>query len=129
MVNPTPAADKQSVTVYYDGSCPICVREIGAYQNCAGADQLAWVDVSSTHRLGPAADLTREQALARFHVRRADGTLVNGGAAFAALWVSLPSLRWAGRLFQLPPFSWIIAASYNGFLHIRPHVQRLWQRL
>jgi predicted DCC family thiol-disulfide oxidoreductase YuxK len=129
MVNPTPSDDKQPVTVYYDGSCPICVREIGVYQKCAGADQLAWVDVSSTQQLALSADLTREQALARFHVRRADGTLVNGGAAFAALWASLPSLRWAGRLFQVPPLSWIIAASYNGFLRIRPQLQRLWRRI
>ena len=47
-------------------------------------------------------DLSRQQALARFHVRRADGRLVSGAAAFVSLWQQLPRWRWAARLAGLP---------------------------
>ena len=33
-------------TIFYDGSCPLCRREIGFYQKQIGADQLTWQDVS-----------------------------------------------------------------------------------
>ena len=40
----------RSLTVFFDGSCPICSKEINFYKMRAGADELSWVDaVSYTH--------------------------------------------------------------------------------
>ena len=36
----------RSLTVFFDGSCPICSKEIIFYKMRAGADELSWVDVS-----------------------------------------------------------------------------------
>ena len=36
----------KSLTVFFDGSCPICSKEINFYKMRAGADELSWVDVS-----------------------------------------------------------------------------------
>jgi predicted DCC family thiol-disulfide oxidoreductase YuxK len=104
-------------TVYYDGACPVCSREIAHYRTREGAERLAFVDVSAAG--DPAADLTREAALARMHVRRADGTLASGAAAFATLWQALPGWRWLGRLAALPVIAPLLELGYRGFLVAR----------
>jgi predicted DCC family thiol-disulfide oxidoreductase YuxK len=117
-------ANAPAATVYYDGACPICSREIAQYRKAEGADRVAFVDVaaSSGEALGP--DLTRDAALARMHVRRADGTLVSGAAAFAELWRQLPTLAWAGRIASSPLVLPVLEVGYRGFLRLR----RLWRR-
>lgn len=112
------------LTVYYDGGCPICRREIAGYRRVDGAERLDWVDVSSA---GPEAlgdGLTAEAALARMHVRDADGRLVDGAAAFARLWESLPRTRWLGRIAGTAPALLVLEPAYRLFLKVRP----LWRR-
>jgi predicted DCC family thiol-disulfide oxidoreductase YuxK len=118
--SPEPSATPRA-TVYYDGACPLCSREIGTYRRLRGADQLCWVDVSRQGTpLGP--DLTREAALARFHVRMGDGSLVSGGAAFVRLWASFPGLRWLAAIAARPPVSWVLEPAYRLFLRLRPRL-------
>ena len=93
------AKRKTPVSVYYDGSCPLCRREMSFYRKRRGAEAVAWVDVSRPCNLP--ADLSRAGAMARFHVRDANGRLVDGGEAFAELWKQLPGLRWVGLFFAL----------------------------
>jgi predicted DCC family thiol-disulfide oxidoreductase YuxK len=110
----------KSLTVYYDGACPVCSREIGVYRGCAGAERIAWVDVGAPDAAEKIADdLARDRALARFHVRAADGTLVSGAAAFAALWCALPAWHWLGRMASLPPITRLLELLYRGFLALR----------
>ena len=108
------------LTVYYDGACPVCSREIALYRRQPGAEACAWVDASAADPalLGP--DLAPGQALARLHVRQADGSLVAGARGFALLWQALPRLRWLGRLASVPPLPWVLDAGYALFLAARP---------
>jgi predicted DCC family thiol-disulfide oxidoreductase YuxK len=118
-----PTTTAPSATVYYDGACPICSREIAQYRKATGADRLAFVDVNASagDALGPG--LTRDAAMARMHVRRADGTLVSGAAAFAELWRQLPGLAWAGRIAASPLVLPVLEVGYWAFLRLR----RLWR--
>ncbi|MBX3507758.1 MAG: DUF393 domain-containing protein [Parvibaculum sp.] len=120
----TPHEDR-SCDVYYDGSCPLCRREIDFYRRREGARAINWVDVSKADYAGGDGAPERETAMKRFHVKRADGALVSGGAAFAELWVALPALRPIGILFRYPPFSWAITIGYRLFLPLRPWLQKL----
>jgi predicted DCC family thiol-disulfide oxidoreductase YuxK len=112
-----------ALTVFFDGACPLCSREIATYRRQRGADSMAWIDVSrcSLDELGE--DLDRDAALARLHVRRADGMLVGGAAAFAAVWQQLPAFAWVGRLASRPLVLPLLDAAYAGFLRLR----RLWR--
>ena len=115
-------ADTARTEVYYDGACPVCAREIATYQRARGAEGLCFVDVSKPDApLAPG--LTREAALARMHVRRADGRMASGAAAFAALWSALPGWAWLGRLAALPGIAQALELGYRGFLGIR----KLWR--
>ncbi len=110
--------------MYYDGACPVCRTEIAAYQRADGGDDLHWIDVTRCEagELGP--DLDRAAALARMHVRRADGTLVQGAAAFVEIWASLVRWRWVARLARIPGVLPLMELGYRGFLKCRP----LWRR-
>ena len=115
------AAKTQSpLTVYYDGACPVCRREIGFYQKRTGAE-VSYCDVAL--EACPAPDLTREEALARFHVRQADGALVSGAAAFLALWRETPGFRIVARALSVRPIVVLLDVAYTGFLRLR----RLWR--
>lgn len=112
-------------TVFYDGACPLCRREIAFYQGRQGADGVHWVDVSDAGTGEVAPGLSKTQALSRFHVRYDHGRLVSGGAAFAALWRALPGFRPLGRLFRIAPFAWLLERAYVAFLRIRPRLQAM----
>lgn len=106
-----------SCTVYFDGGCPVCTAEISWYRDRAG-ESVSFVDVNAVTT--PAQDLTREEALARFHMRLPDGSLVSGARAFIALWATIPSLKWAARLASVPPLPHGLELGYRTFLRLRP---------
>jgi predicted DCC family thiol-disulfide oxidoreductase YuxK len=109
--------------VYYDGGCPVCSREIAFYKNRAGAEAVDWVDASRIEPVSLGGDLSKRDALARLHVRRGDGTLVSGAAAFSEIWRVTPGFRWLGRLLSLPPFDTLAELAYRAFLIVR----KLWR--
>lgn len=109
------------VSVYYDGSCPLCRREISFYGKCRGAESVDFVDVSQPRNLP--SDLSRADSMARFHVRDARGRLVDGGQAFAELWKQLPAFRWLGLFFSFPAARWVLTLGYDAFLPFRPRIQ------
>lgn len=117
------SANEKKLTVFYDGACPLCAREIGFYQNRQGADTVTWLDVSALGAAVVSPGLSKDQAMARFHVLGPDGKLLSGGAAFAQLWRVLPGFRLLGRIGQTAPAAWILKHAYNGFLRFRPRLQ------
>jgi predicted DCC family thiol-disulfide oxidoreductase YuxK len=118
-------AQPAGLAVFFDGGCPLCRREIDFYRRRAGAEAISWVDISAVESDSVAPGLTREAALARFHVRRGDGSLVSGATAFAELWRALPAFRTIGRIAAIPPLPTLLEWAYRVFLPIRPTLQRL----
>ena len=115
----------EKLTVFYDGACPLCAREISFYRGRKDADDLSWVDVTGSSNGEVAPGLSRDQALARFHVIHPDGTLVSGGRAFADLWAVLPGFRALARLSRYQPLTWVLNRAYDLFLAIRPRLQTI----
>lgn len=118
----TPALEIPApVTVWYDGACPLCQREIALMRRLDGENRIAFADVSDPAVTCP---VDRTTALRRFHVREG-GQVLSGAAAFAAMWRAIPRLRWLGRLAQVPPVGLLLEGLYRMFLKVRPHLQRL----
>ena len=111
-------------TVYFDGECPVCSREIAMYRRQAGAEAMNWVDVAHCQPSDMGAGLSRDDALARLHLRRADGSLVSGARAFTQMWKALPRWAWLGKLMETAPGLWLLEAAYRAFLWLRPFWRR-----
>jgi predicted DCC family thiol-disulfide oxidoreductase YuxK len=112
------------LTVYFDGSCPLCRAEIAIYRRLPEADSMAWVDVSAGQDLG---ELSCSAAMARFHVRDGLGRLYSGAAAFSRMWRLFPGWRWLGWFTAWLHMSWASEGVYRLFLVFRPSLQK-WVR-
>ena len=120
---PAPPASCDTLTVMFDGACPLCRREVGLYQSLTPLETVAWLDVSEVS--AGLAPQDRARFMARFHVRQKDGRLLSGAAAFVALWLVMPGWRWLGKVASLPGVTPVLELMYRGFLHLRPYLQRL----
>lgn len=120
------AASPACTTVFFDGSCPLCRREISLYRRATPRAPVAWVDVSAGAPALPGgarcADL-----MARFHVQTPDGVLRSGAQAFIALWLLFPGWRWLGKFGALPGMGTVLETLYRLFLRVRPRLQRLFK--
>jgi predicted DCC family thiol-disulfide oxidoreductase YuxK len=117
------ADDTRKLTVYYDGSCPLCRAEIGHYRRQSGSEAMDFLDIAdATAQLGP--DLDRATAMKRFHVRESDGRLYSGAQAFTRIWTRLPAWRWAAQVARVPGGIALLDLLYRGFLPIRPALSR-----
>jgi len=111
-----------NVTVWFDGGCPLCRREIALMRRLDRAGAIAFVDVAGPDAACP---LDRAALLARFHAQEKDGPLVSGAAAFAAMWRAIPVLRPFGLIARWGPALWALERLYRAFLRVRPALQKL----
>ena len=110
------------LTVYHDGACPLCQREIALMRRLDRRGSIHFVDVADPANAG-SCPLAPADLLARFHALE-NGKLLSGAAAFAAMWRYIPRLRPLGYLARIPPILWLLELAYLGFLRIRPLLQR-----
>jgi 3-demethoxyubiquinol 3-hydroxylase len=115
-----------AITVFFDGGCPLCRREVGIYQRASVGLPVHWHDVNESEVALPVG-LDRETALSRFHVLKhgTEPELLSGARAFATLWTHIPGWKWLGAIGSLPIISPILELAYCFFLWFRPKLQQL----
>ncbi|MDA8952829.1 DUF393 domain-containing protein [Pseudomonadales bacterium] len=113
------------VTVWFDSSCPLCVREIRLFRRLDKRSAIDFIDVLS----GQACPLDEATLMARFHAQEVGGEVVSGAAAFAAMWRAIPLLRPIGLLMRFPIILSIAEIAYIAFLRLRPSLQRLVRKM
>ncbi len=118
------AADARQLTVWYDGDCPICTAEIGLMRRLDRRNAIEFVDLS----LPGACPTDLDARLARLHAQPRGGRMVDGAAAFVAMWRVLPSLRPLAVLASPAPMRWALERGYLLFLRVRPWLQAIARR-
>ena len=117
-----PVADPvSSVTVWYDGACPLCIREIALMRRLDKRGAIQFVDVAPESAACP---IERALLLARFHAQEPGGPILSGAAAFAAMWRAIPILRPLGLLARNGMVLAVLERVYIAFLKVRPALQR-----
>lgn len=109
------------LTLYFDGDCPLCAREIKILRRRAISSRLQFIDISSNAFDAEVLGFTFEQMQASLHAHFADGRWVTG--LDATVW----SWRAAGLGFWAAPLTWralrpLLAVGYRLFCRLRPHL-------
>lgn len=91
------------ITIFYDGSCPLCRREIAHYLRRDRAGRLEARDIAADPAPLAAIGASRDAAMAALHVRDATGRVAIGAAAFLAIWDVLPRWHWLARGIRAVP--------------------------
>src|SRR5262245_12314197 len=89
------------LTLYYDGLCPLCSREIEHFRRCASGAPVSFVDITDPSFDAAAHGLDLRHALRVMHARQGD-RLLAGLDAFIALWEAIPGYAWLARLARVP---------------------------
>ena len=116
------------ITVYYDGECPLCRREIDIYKGLSGATDVNYIDIEAANFNCNDLVLKKKQLKSRFHVKK-NGQFLTGGYAFVELWKHYPGLRFLSIIFGSRFMGLLLDKFYNVFLILRPLLQRLLVRL
>lgn len=113
------------VTVWHDGACPLCRREIATMRRLDRRGAIRFIDASEGGNLCPIDQAAR---LRRFHAEE-NGRMLTGAAAFAALWRAIPILRPFGLAARNPIILGTLEFAYRGFLVLRPTLQTIARHL
>jgi predicted DCC family thiol-disulfide oxidoreductase YuxK len=119
-MSPPYMADMTELTVWHDGTCPLCAREIALMRRLDRNGAITFIDAAQQDSVCP---VDRAALLARFHARE-DGVMLSGAAAFAAMWRAIPVLRPLGLAARQPRVLALLERGYCQFLRVRPLLQR-----
>ncbi|WP_306253180.1 thiol-disulfide oxidoreductase DCC family protein [Parvularcula sp. IMCC14364] len=114
-----------TLTVFYDGSCPLCIREITLLRRALPEKSaINFEDVSAPDAV-PSCDIAKSKLMARFHCQLPDGKMVNGAQAFTEVWGRVRFMEWLKPVGRFGPSRAVLNALYALFLKVRPGLQRI----
>jgi len=93
------------LTVFFDGACPICAREVALMKRLDRRRQLAFCDFSRTDYDAASIAFTPSELGRIIHARWPDGSVIIGVDVFRAMWeaVGLGVLAKVSRLSLVEP--------------------------
>lgn len=74
------------VEVFYDGECPLCLREIRLLQRLDRGGRIGFMDIAAPGFRAESVGRTHGELMAKIHGRLADGTWIEGVEVFRALY-------------------------------------------
>jgi len=103
------------ITVFYDGKCGLCSKEINHYRKIAPVGVFDWQDITES-----ADDLKQEgislaQGLKLLHAKDSNGQMHVGVDAFILIWKQLKRWRVLAVIVGLPIIRQIAKAAYRAF--------------
>jgi predicted DCC family thiol-disulfide oxidoreductase YuxK len=102
-------------TMFYDGACPLCRREVAHYRRLDRHDRVTWVDISHDPGALVPHGIDYRAAMERLHAIDEEGRVVTGVPAFLAVWRRLPGYRHLAALVDRLRLETILDGAYGRF--------------
>ena len=113
-----PTARLVEFEVFYDGDCPLCVREIVMLRRMDRRGRIDFVDISDASFDSASVGVDWVTLMERIHGRLPDGTLVEGVEVFRRLYAAV-GLSWLVWLTRAPGISHVLELGYRVFAENR----------
>ena len=110
---------KNKITVFYDGMCGLCSREIEHYKKVAPQDIFDWIDITKDPETFEKLGYSKEEGLKALHVKDADGSIHVAVDAFIVIWQQLKNWRLLAKFAKLPVIKKIADFFYRHFANWR----------
>ena len=114
----------KKTTVFFDGACHLCSREVGLYERADTACKLNLVDISKPGFSAQAHGLDDAKVNKHMHVRGPEGELEVGVDAFVAIWEALGKYNWAVSAAKSPVLRPVMDVAYRAFARVRPYLPK-----
>jgi len=103
---------------YFDGACPLCVREVRLLRRMDRRGRVRFVDIAAPGFDAAAVGIPWESLMDRIHARLPDGQIVEGVEVFRRVYGALGWPR-AVALTRLPGLSQTLDLAYRLFARNR----------
>jgi predicted DCC family thiol-disulfide oxidoreductase YuxK len=77
------------VEVFYDGACPLCMREIGMLKRLDRKGRILFTDIAAEGFDAGTVGMTWDALMGRIHGRLPDGTIIEGVEVFRRLYTAV----------------------------------------
>lgn len=108
------AAPRTDVEVFYDGDCPLCMREIRMLQRLDRRKRIGFVDIAAKDFDAAAIGVSWQTLMDRIHGRLPDGTLIQGVEVFRRLYAAV-GFGPLVALTRLPGVKQLLDLAYESF--------------
>lgn len=105
------------LTIFYDGACPLCVKEMDALRGEDRAGSLVFVDLHSDHLQKNHPQVDFNAAMRILHAEQ-DGKMLKGLDATAAAWRTVGKKPWV-QCIRWPVVRWFFDLAYLMFARNR----------
>jgi len=102
------------IEVFYDGACPLCLREIRMLQRRDRRQRIRLVDIAADGFDAGSVGLTWEALMDRIRGRLPDGTLIEGVEVFRRLYTAV-GFGPLVALTRLPGIAPLLDVAYRAF--------------
>ena len=106
------------IEAFFDGACPVCVREMKALRRLDRRGRIGFVDIAAKDFDPARAGVGMDALMDRIHGRLPDGTLVEGVEVFRRLYAAV-GFGPLVALTRLPGISHLLDAGYRVFARNR----------
>jgi len=102
------------VEVFYDGACPLCIREMRMLRGRDHRGRIRFTDIAADSFDASTVGLDWEALMSRIHGRLPDGSLIEGVEVFRRLYAAI-GLSTLVKLSRAPGISQLLDLSYRLF--------------
>ena len=103
------------ISVFFDGKCNLCSKEINYYQRIAPKNTFNWVDITKTPGELDKFELKLSDGLRLMHVADSNGNIFTGVDAFIIMWKQIKYWKILGLFVSLPIVKQIANLLYRYF--------------
>lgn len=102
------------VEVFFDGECPLCVREINMLRRLDRQSRIAFTDIAAPGFDSNAVGISWNALMDRIHGRLPDGTVIEGVEVFRRLYTAV-GFGPVVAVTRLPGISHLLNLGYHAF--------------